>query len=204
MRQRPHSFRETAAFTQSGRPPPPRPPRAPRPRRPRPPRAGLAGNGSRRGGAGTGMWVGLIAIVVALAAAAVLGVLQRRARFRRAAPDTAGVALAEADLGAPLGERATLVQFSTAFCAPCRSARQVLGRVAETVGGVEHVEIDATARMDLVRQFKITSTPTVLILGPKGTVARRATGVPQAGAVIAALGEVASLELSSKSADNDR
>ncbi|MCG6498188.1 hypothetical protein MCM47_28745 [Kitasatospora sp. A2-31] len=31
------------------------------------------------------------------------------------------VRLSAADLGGPLGERATLVQFSTAFCQPCRA-----------------------------------------------------------------------------------
>ena len=35
-----------------------------------------------------------------------------------------------------LGERATLVQFSSAFCAPCRAARVVLSDVAATVPGV--------------------------------------------------------------------
>ena len=34
------------------------------------------------------------------------------------------------------GERATLLQFSSAFCAPCRATRRVLGEVAELVPGV--------------------------------------------------------------------
>ena len=32
-----------------------------------------------------------------------------------------------------LGERATLLQFSSAFCAPCRATRQVLSEVADVV-----------------------------------------------------------------------
>lgn len=154
------------------------------------------------------MWMGLAAIVVALGVASVVGVLSRRARFRvvrRSAPaDGEGVrnALTAADLGAPLGERATLVQFSTDFCAPCRAARQVLGRVADTVDGVEHVEIDATTRLDLVRRFNVTTTPTVLVLGSDGAVSRRAAGAPRMSDVIAALGETAAVELSSKPVDN--
>src|SRR5699024_250745 len=34
-------------------------------------------------------------------------------------------------LAGPLGERATLLQISSGFCAPCRAARGVLTRVAE-------------------------------------------------------------------------
>jgi thiol-disulfide isomerase/thioredoxin len=97
-------------------------------------------------------------------------------------------ALTEADLGTGLGERATLVQFSTAFCAPCRPTRQILGQVAGMVDGVVHMDIDATSRLDLVRRLRVNSTPTILVLGPDGRIAKRATGLPRKADVIAALG----------------
>ncbi|MER7491604.1 thioredoxin family protein [Streptomyces pharetrae] len=97
--------------------------------------------------------------------------------------------LAEAELGAELGERATLVQFSSAFCAPCRATRRVLGEVAAMVPGVRHVEIDAEARLDLVRRLGVLRTPTVLVLDAGGRVVRRAAGQPRKADVIAALGE---------------
>lgn len=152
-----------------------------------------------------GVTGGLIALVAALAVASVLGlVLRRRAgRFRagRARPAASGVpggiaagsradVLTEADLGGPLGQQATLVQFSTAFCAPCRPTRQILGQVAGLMDGVSHVEVDAAERLDLVRRLRINSTPTVLVLGPDGAVASRAVGVPRQADVIAALGSV--------------
>jgi thiol-disulfide isomerase/thioredoxin len=92
-------------------------------------------------------------------------------------------------LGAELGERATLVQFSSAFCAPCRATRRVLGEVAGMVPGVTHVEVDAEAHLDLVRRLDVLKTPTVLILDAEGRVVRRATGQPRRADVIAALGE---------------
>jgi hypothetical protein len=58
------------------------------------------------------------------------------------------------------------------------------------VDGVSHVELDAAERLDLVRRLRINSTPTVLVLGPDGAVARRAVGVPRKADVIAALGSV--------------
>ncbi len=94
------------------------------------------------------------------------------------------------DLGAALGPRATLVQFSTAFCAPCRPTRQILAQVAGMVDGVTHIDVDAAERMDLVRRLKVNSTPTVLVLGPDGAIAKRAAGLPRRADVIAALGTV--------------
>ncbi|MCG8967702.1 thioredoxin family protein [Streptomyces sp. CL12-4] len=100
-----------------------------------------------------------------------------------------GPRLDAADLGAELGARATLVQFSSAFCAPCRATRRVLGEVAGMVPGVVHVELDAEARLELVRALDVLKTPTVLVLDADGRVVRRAAGLPRKADVIAALGE---------------
>jgi thiol-disulfide isomerase/thioredoxin len=141
---------------------------------------------------------GLIALGAVLVVATVLGLAwQRRAgRFRpgpaAASPGTAAAArdaaLTEADLGGRLGERATLVQFSTAFCAPCRPTRQILAQVAGMVDGVTHLDIDAAERLDLVRRLHINSTPTVLVLDAGGAIVKRAVGLPRKADVIAALG----------------
>ncbi|MGQ3554207.1 TlpA family protein disulfide reductase [Streptomyces rochei] len=97
--------------------------------------------------------------------------------------------LGPADLGAELGARATLVQFSSAFCAPCRATRRVLAEVARMVPGVAHVEVDAEARLELVRSLGVLKTPTVFVLDAAGRIVRRAAGQPRKADVIAALGE---------------
>jgi len=86
-----------------------------------------------------------------------------------------------------LGERATLVQFSSAFCAPCRATRAVLRSVAQQVPGVVHVEVDAERDLELVRRLDITSTPTTLVLDGAGREVRRAAGQPSRAQVIQAL-----------------
>jgi thiol-disulfide isomerase/thioredoxin len=96
-------------------------------------------------------------------------------------------ALTVADLGQPLGDRATLLQFSSTFCAPCRAASQLLADVAGRTEGVSHVEIDVADRLDLVRRLDIRRTPTVFVLGPKGQVARRGSGLPRRDEVVAAV-----------------
>jgi thiol-disulfide isomerase/thioredoxin len=133
---------------------------------------------------------GLVVLVAALAAATLFGLYRRRAEgnLRAARQDTDQ--LTATDLGAALGPRATLVQFSTAFCQPCRAARQVLADVAGMVDGVAHVELDAESRLELVRRLNVTRTPTVLVLDGGGRIRRRASGLPRKADVIAALGEV--------------
>jgi thiol-disulfide isomerase/thioredoxin len=133
---------------------------------------------------------GLVVCVVVLVAASAFGVLQRRRNGRvRVRGRDGGKRLGAAELGEGLGERATLVQFSSAFCAPCRATRRVLTEVAGMVPGVRHVEIDAEDRLELVRELEILKTPTVLVLDADGRIVRRATGQPRKADVIAALGE---------------
>ena len=93
------------------------------------------------------------------------------------------------DIGSPLGERATLVQFSTAFCQPCRATRRILADVSSTVPGVAHVEVDAESHLDLVRRLDVRRTPTVLVLDAEGRIVRRASGQPRKADVLAALAE---------------
>jgi thiol-disulfide isomerase/thioredoxin len=149
---------------------------------------------------------GLIVLVVVLAASSVAGVVfrVRQGRFREIkatsisgtvpAPSppgaASGTALSEADLGAPLGPRATLVQFSTEFCAYCGPTRQLLAEIARDADGVAFVEIDAAARMDLTRRLGVLATPTILVLGPDGAIAKRASGRPRKAEVLAAVGGV--------------
>ncbi|MFJ4366812.1 TlpA family protein disulfide reductase [Streptomyces chartreusis] len=133
---------------------------------------------------------GIVVCVAVLAAASAYGVLHRRRSGRvRVRGRDDGKRLGAAELGGELGERATLVQFSSAFCAPCRATRRVLGEVADMVPGVTHVELDAEDNLNLVRRLDILKTPTVLVLDAEGHVVRRATGQPRKADVIAALGE---------------
>jgi thiol-disulfide isomerase/thioredoxin len=119
-----------------------------------------------------------------------------------AAPADAGLTLSGDDVGHPLGERATLLQFSSAFCAPCRATRRILADVAAMTHGVAHIEIDAESRLDLVRQLNVLRTPTVLVLAGDGTIVRRASGQPRKPDVIAAIG--AAVDYKSDIYDRDR
>lgn len=123
---------------------------------------------------------------------------------RDGARERYGRVLGPAELGAGLGERATLVQFSTAFCQPCRATRRILADVAGMVGGVAHVEVDAERNLPLVRELGIAATPTVLVLDAAGRVVCRAAGQPRRADVIAALGRALKPPLTGRDADRIR
>ena len=137
---------------------------------------------------------GVVVVVVVLAGASLFMAWRRRTdgtlravSDRHEEPD--GYVLTSGQLNAALGERATLVQFSSAFCAPCRTTRVVLDDVASRLPGVAHVEVDAEANLELVRQLDVRRTPTVLVLDGDGRIRTRASGAPSRSDVIAALGQ---------------
>jgi thiol-disulfide isomerase/thioredoxin len=92
---------------------------------------------------------------------------------------------------ADLGPRATLVQFSTAFCQPCRATRKILDEVRVMVDGVTVIHIDAEDNLDLVRALDVRRTPTVFLLDARGEVVNKAVGQPRKADVIAAIGALA-------------
>jgi thiol-disulfide isomerase/thioredoxin len=97
------------------------------------------------------------------------------------------MALGEAVAQVQPGERATLVQFSSAFCAPCRATRRILTEVADVVPGVVHVEVDAEHHLEVVRRLGIVRTPTTLVLDAAGREIARAAGAPRKEQVLSAL-----------------
>lgn len=130
-----------------------------------------------------------IALVIGaalLAATVVAGLLLRR-RDGRAVVVHGDRHVDPADLMRPLGSQATLVQFSTEFCARCPQVRRMLGSVADERAGVVLAEVDLTSRSDLAARYKVLSTPTTLVVDPEGRIRSRFTGVPARADVLAEL-----------------
>jgi thiol-disulfide isomerase/thioredoxin len=135
--------------------------------------------------------VSLISVAAALGVAGLLGVAWQRRNGRFATVTTAASPTLAA-LGWQPGTPLTLVQFSSAFCAPCRATRVLCAQAADTIPEVRHIEVDAESHLDAVREFGILRTPTVLLVNASGEVVRRASGLPTRsqllGAVDAVLG----------------
>ena len=125
---------------------------------------------------------GLVLLLAAVVVAVGFGLYRRRTDGTFATPaveeaaqrpsrdpePTAWSAVAASVPAAELGERATLLQFSSAFCAPCRATRRVLADVAGLVDGVAHVEVDAEHHLDATRALGILRTPTTVVLDASG------------------------------------
>jgi len=132
----------------------------------------------------------MLVLVCVLAVTTAVGLVWRRRQGRVTTVTSADTLLPTLEqLGMTPGERATLLQFSSAFCAPCRATKRVLSDIAHAVPGVAHIEVDAEAHLDVVRRLNILKTPTTLVLNSRGEVTQRAAGLPKKEQVLAALGE---------------
>lgn len=123
-----------------------------------------------------GLGLPLVALVAGLAWKA------RDGRVRAIAAPAAALDGRDAhDLGLDdrLGADATLVQFSTEYCSRCPATARALGALADGYDGVRHVEIDLTHDPALADRFRVTQTPTVLVLDAHGSTAGRVAGVPR-------------------------
>ncbi|BEL09109.1 thioredoxin family protein [Actinoplanes sichuanensis] len=137
--------------------------------------------------------VGIGAVVIVLVMGIAAGLWRRRSEGRLAVTPGASEDQRMKDVLERLGVEpgsATLLQFSTAFCAPCRAVRRVSSEVAAMMPGARHVEVDAESHLDEVRELGIWRTPTLLILDAEGREVRRATGVPTKPHLIAALADL--------------
>lgn len=123
------------------------------------------------------VWKVALTLGVMVVSSAVFMLLRRREGRVRLLKDAPG-GLSSETLGTTRGFRATFVQFSTDTCAKCPPTAALLRRVASSVEGVKHVEVDAVARLDLARRFDVLRTPTILILNHEGLVVARISGAP--------------------------
>lgn len=132
------------------------------------------------------------AVLVALVAVATALGLVWRARTGRARSGS-GITVTASELGAHarLGSAATIVQFSTEFCGPCRIAERVLDDVARRHDGVAYIDVDLTTSPHLAGRFGVLQTPTILLLDAAGGIRSRIGGVPRADEVAQQLAHIA-------------
>jgi glutaredoxin len=130
--------------------------------------------------------IGVVVVVAALAVTTVASWWLRARNGAVRAPGTAehrqvvthlpvferlGVRPQEADL--------TVVQFSTAFCGPCRSTKARLQHLQATRPGLAYVHVDAESHLEEVRELDVRRTPTLFYLGRNGELIGRSSGAPR-------------------------
>ena len=132
-----------------------------------------------------------IPLAIVLVAATGYGIWFQRTRgeFRKK-KTVNGPKLTAAIVGTELGTRATMVQFSSAFCTPCRATKVLLEDMVKTMPDVHYAHIDAESHLELVRKLDIRSTPTTLFLNGAGVEVGRAMGTPKRAQVQAAIAAI--------------
>ena len=132
-----------------------------------------------------------IPLAIVLAATTGFGIWYQRTRgeFRKK-KTVNGPKLTAAIVGTELGSRATMVQFSSAFCTPCRATKVLLEDMVKSMPDVRYAHIDAESQLELVRKLDIRSTPTTLFLNGAGIEVGRAMGTPKRAQVQAAIAAI--------------
>ncbi|WP_158864827.1 TlpA family protein disulfide reductase [Leifsonia sp. AG29] len=129
-------------------------------------------------------------VLLALVAVSTAAGLLWRARTGRARAAAGDERVHPHEVGAEpagFGGRATLLQFSTEYCSPCRSTARVLGSAAAARRGVSHVEVDLADRPELAGRFSVLQTPTTLVLDGHGAVRARISGAARPADVASVL-----------------
>ena len=124
----------------------------------------------------------VLAAVLVVCAAAAWWLRARNGAVRtEARPDAdPGVLDALERLGArPAEADLTVVQFSTAFCAPCRATRARLEHLQRRSPRLAVLHVDAEQHLDAVRELDVRRTPTLFYLDRDGGLIGRSSGAPR-------------------------
>ncbi|HEU0257357.1 MAG TPA: thioredoxin family protein [Microbacteriaceae bacterium] len=76
--------------------------------------------------------------------------------------------------------------YTSAFCGPCRGARQVLADAERLVPRIHVREFDVVRDEARAKEQDIRSTPTIIVRDGTGRQVFRAQGVPRLGQVLVA------------------
>lgn len=128
--------------------------------------------------------IGIVLAVVAVAL--VLAWLWRR-REGRFHEGTGRFDRIELGLGRGDKPSAVLVEFYGQGCAPCTIVQQRIHKLADELGDVSIVSIDAGERLALADRYGVRRVPTLFVADPGLRIIWRASGVPSEAAIRQAL-----------------
>jgi thiol-disulfide isomerase/thioredoxin len=125
--------------------------------------------------------LGVLAAALVVAAVAAWWLRTRDGAVRRGTEERAVTELAVLqELGArPQDADLTVVQFSTAFCGPCRATRARLQQLQTTRPGLSYLHVDAESHLEAVRALDVRRTPTLFYLDRSGALIGRSSGAPR-------------------------
>lgn len=128
----------------------------------------------------SGSGVAVLVTVLAVTAVAAWWLRRNNGTLRPAGTDGVVAGSVFHRLGArPADAGLTVVQFSTAFCGPCRATKARLQQLQVTRPGLAVVHVDAESHLDEVRELDVRRTPTLFYLDRHGDLIGRSSGAPR-------------------------
>lgn len=89
-----------------------------------------------------------------------------------------------------LGKNVTLLQFSSAFCSPCKATAQIISHLVQGMDDAVFIQVASEENLKLVEKFDIKSTPTVIFFNRDGIEVGRAVGIPTKEQVLISINAV--------------
>jgi len=94
------------------------------------------------------------------------------------------------ELGTELAPRVSIMQFSSAFCSPCKATAAIITNLVKDMDDVVFVQIKSEENLKMVEKYDIKSTPTVIFFNGHGMEVGRAMGTPTSQQVLASIAAV--------------
>ena len=83
------------------------------------------------------------------------------------------------NIGEELGKKATILQFKTEYCSICPGVKRQINELIKNDAGISFYEIDAVEKIELAKQLRVKSSPTVLFFNEAGLEEGRIIGAPK-------------------------
>jgi thiol-disulfide isomerase/thioredoxin len=132
------------------------------------------------------LWLPIGVLVVASA----FGFYWRSQQGKLKSPSKIHNFVTKDEIGIDLASRVTIVQFSSAFCSPCKATAQIISTLTKDMDDVKFVQIKSEENLQLVEKFDIKSTPTVIFFNTHAIEVGRAVGIPTSQQVLASIAAV--------------
>jgi thiol-disulfide isomerase/thioredoxin len=128
--------------------------------------------------------------ILVLALTSVFGFWWRKNQGEMKVTTTLHKFVTKEELGIPLGSRVTVLQFSSAFCSPCKATAQIISAQVADMEDVAYVQIKSEDNLKLVEKYDIKSTPTVIFFNSQAMEVGRAVGIPTKDQVLSSIAAV--------------
>jgi len=132
------------------------------------------------------IWIPILVLLVASA----FGFWWRQNQGRMKSAKGPHNFISKNEIGVELGIRVTIVQFSSAFCSPCKATAAIIKNLVKDLDDVVYVQIQSEQNIPLIEKFDIRSTPTVIFFNGMGMEVGRAMGTPTNDQVLASIASV--------------